>query len=122
MKNQLTTNQTSAKSEIVVYQPNETMRLEVQLRDENIWLSQQRIDKVYTYGANSPKLAPAVANYVKEYPLMPIEIKNYKQSHDRFLIVDNTVWHIGASLKDAGSAAASPISFRSIAPVYVERF
>jgi len=60
--------------------------------------------KVYTYGANSPKLAPAVANYVKEYPLMPIEIKNYKKSYDRFLIVDNTVWHIGASLKDAGSA------------------
>lgn len=23
---------------------------------------------------------------------------------DRFLIADNTVWHIGASLKDAGSA------------------
>jgi len=60
--------------------------------------------KVYTYGASSPKLAPAVANYVKEYPLMPIEIENYKKSHDRFLIVDNTVWHIGASLKDAGSA------------------
>ena len=27
-----------------------------------------------------------------------------KQSHDRFLIVDDAVWHIGASLKDAGSA------------------
>ena len=35
---------------------------------------------------------------------MPIEIKNFKKSHDRFLVVDNTVWHIGASLKDAGSA------------------
>jgi len=39
-----------------------------------------------------------------EYPLLPITIKNYKKSHDRFLIVDNTVWHVGASLKDAGSA------------------
>lgn len=48
--------------------------------------------------------APAVANYNHEFPLMPITIKNYKKSHDRFLIVDSTVWHIGASLKDAGSA------------------
>ena len=31
-----------AKNEIVVYQPNETMRLEVQLRDDSIWLSQQK--------------------------------------------------------------------------------
>ena len=51
-----------------------------------------------------PKLAPALANYAKEYPTLPITAKGYKKSHDRFLIVDNTVWHIGASLKDAGSA------------------
>ena len=36
--------------------------------------------------------------------MLPITVKGYKKSHDRFLIVDNTVWHIGASLKDAGSA------------------
>ena len=59
---------------------------------------------VYTLRPNSPKLAPALANYAKEYPSLPITVKGYKKSHDRFLIVDNTVWHIGASLKDAGSA------------------
>ena len=59
---------------------------------------------VYTMRPNSPKLAPALANYAKEYPTLPITVKGYKKSHDRFLIVDNTVWHIGASLKDAGSA------------------
>jgi len=33
----------------------------------------------------------------------PVEIKIFKKSHDRFLIVDNkTVYHIGASLKDLG--------------------
>ena len=32
-----------------------------------------------------------------------IEIKIFKQSHDRFLIIDKTtVYHIGASLKDLG--------------------
>ena len=59
---------------------------------------------VYTLRPNSPKLSPALANYAKEYPALPITVKGYKKSHDRFLIVDNTVWHIGASLKDAGSA------------------
>ena len=33
----------------------------------------------------------------------PIEIRIFKKSHDRFLIIDNkTVYHIGASLKDLG--------------------
>ncbi|MCA1760176.1 MAG: virulence RhuM family protein [Bacteroidales bacterium] len=32
-----------------------------------------------------------------------IEVKQFKKSHDRFLIIDNeTVYHIGASLKDLG--------------------
>ena len=36
-----------------------------------------------------------------QYP--PIEIKNLKTSHDRFLILDDkTIYHIGASLKDLG--------------------
>ena len=59
---------------------------------------------VYTLKPNSPKLAPALANYVKQYPSLPITVKGYQKSHDRFLIIDNPVWHIGASLKDAGSA------------------
>ena len=59
---------------------------------------------VYTMRPDSPKLAPALANYAREYPAQPITVKGYKKAHDRFLIVDNAVWHIGASLKDAGSA------------------
>lgn len=35
-----------------------------------------------------------------QYP--PIEVRIYTQSHDRFLLIDNTVYHIGASLKDLG--------------------
>ena len=58
---------------------------------------------VYTLKPNSPRLAPALANYAREYPSLPIMIKGYKKSHDRFLIIDNTVWHIGASPKDAGA-------------------
>jgi len=32
----------------------------------------------------------------------PITIQSFTQSHDRFLIIDDTVYHIGASLKDLG--------------------
>lgn len=32
----------------------------------------------------------------------PIEIKRFKQSHDRFLIIDDSIYLIGASLKDLG--------------------
>lgn len=35
-----------------------------------------------------------------QYP--PIEFRTYTQAHDRFLIIDNVVYHIGASLKDLG--------------------
>ncbi len=35
-----------------------------------------------------------------QYPI--IEIHAYKNAHDRFLIIDDQVYHIGASLKDLG--------------------
>ncbi len=35
-----------------------------------------------------------------QYP--PIEISVFRRSHDRFLCIDDTVYHIGASIKDLG--------------------
>lgn len=35
-----------------------------------------------------------------QYPA--ISVKVFTKSHDRFLIVDDKVYHIGASLKDLG--------------------
>lgn len=32
----------------------------------------------------------------------PIEIKTYRKAHDRFLIIDDAVYHVGASFKDLG--------------------
>jgi hypothetical protein len=32
----------------------------------------------------------------------PIDVKPFEKVHDRFLCIDNTVYHIGASLKDLG--------------------
>ena len=43
----------------------------------------------------------------------PITIKNFNKSHDRFLIIDSDVYHLGASLKDLGKRwfAFSILSF-----------
>ena len=49
----------------------------------------------------SKQLALDVKKYNEQYP--PIEIREFKNSHDRFIIIDNTtVYHFGASLKDLG--------------------
>ncbi|MEE1023300.1 MAG: RhuM family protein [Muribaculaceae bacterium] len=32
----------------------------------------------------------------------PIEVRTFRRAHDRFLIIDDTVYHVGASFKDLG--------------------
>ena len=55
---------------------------------------------IYTY--NNTKLSNTDINtFNNQYPTLTI--KHTQNFHDRFLIIDNTiVYHIGASLKDAG--------------------
>lgn len=49
----------------------------------------------------TPQLAQDVQKYNAQYP--PIVVQEFNLSHDRFLILDGeTVYHIGASLKDLG--------------------
>jgi len=49
----------------------------------------------------SKQLTLDLAKYNSQYP--SIELKEFKQSHDRFIIIDNKeVYHLGASLKDLG--------------------
>lgn len=48
----------------------------------------------------SRQLALDVEKHNRQYP--PIEVKAFDKFHDRFLCIDNTVYHIGASLKDLG--------------------
>jgi phage regulator Rha-like protein len=49
----------------------------------------------------SKQLSLDLEKYNSQYP--SIEIKEFRQSHDRFLIIDeDKVYHLGASLKDLG--------------------
>ena len=46
----------------------------------------------------------------------PIDIKPFNKAHDRFLIVDDKVYHIGASLKDLGKKWFAFSLMNDIAP------
>ncbi len=47
-----------------------------------------------------PKLVVAKNKYNQQYG--GLEITRFEDSHDRFMIIDDEVYHIGASLKDLG--------------------
>ncbi len=48
----------------------------------------------------SPSFAVALERHNAEFSL--IEVHRFTKSHDRFLIIDSDVYHIGASIKDLG--------------------
>ncbi|MBN2368584.1 ORF6N domain-containing protein [Candidatus Woesearchaeota archaeon] len=51
--------------------------------------------------AITKQLSLDMKKHNSQYP--PVEVKEFKESHDRFLIIDNReVYHLGASLKDLG--------------------
>ena len=47
-----------------------------------------------------PILRQDLRRHNQQYPEITISL--YHGAHDRFLIIDETVYHIGASLKDLG--------------------
>jgi len=54
---------------------------------------------IYT-GKISRQLQLDITRHNAQYP--PITVNEFRNSHDRFLIIDDEVYHIGASIKDLG--------------------
>ena len=48
----------------------------------------------------SPQLQLDIEKHNSQY--YPIKLQVFTNSHDRFLCIDDTLYHIGASLKDLG--------------------
>ena len=115
--------QQTQQGEIILYQPDETVRLEVRLEDDTVWLTQAQMAELFQTTKNNITLH--IGNVYKEEELSPhstskesllvqiegnrhntqytpITVKHFNRAHDRFLLVDNEVYHIGASLKDLG--------------------
>ena len=50
-------------NEIILYQPDETMKLEVRLEDETVWLTQQQIADLF--GTKRPAITKHLSNIFK---------------------------------------------------------
>ena len=95
------------KGEIVLYQPNEDIKLEVRFDRETVWLTQQQI--AILFGVKQPAISKHIANIYKSgeleengtYSILEY-MDNMKPSHDRWLIIDDSLYHCGHSLKDMG--------------------
>ena len=85
----------SARERIVLIDNyvDETVLLRLAERAENVQA------KIYTQRI-SPSFNVALSQHNNQYA--PIDLCLFTQSHDRFLIIDNEVYHIGASIKDLG--------------------
>ena len=85
----------SAKERIMLFDNyvDDTVLTMLDKRGENVSAT------IYTK-AVSAQLELDLTKHNAQY--RPIEIKSFDKVHDRFLCIDSTVYHIGASLKDLG--------------------
>lgn len=85
----------SAKTRIVLIDNyvDETVLTMLDKRGQNV------SGTIYTSSISVP-LQLDLDKHNAQYP--PIEMKPFNKAHDRFLIIDDKVYHIGASLKDLG--------------------
>ena len=85
----------SAKQRIVLIDNyvDETVLLRLAERDNGVQA------KIYTK-QTSQSFQVALQNYNTQYE--PIDVRLFTNAHDRFLIIDDDVYHIGASIKDLG--------------------
>lgn len=49
-----------------------------------------------------PTFITALESYKAQFPSLPVTVHTFEDSHDRWLIIDDTVYHLGASIKDLG--------------------
>ena len=99
--------------EIIMYQPDETIRLEVRVENETVWLNRQQIASLFDRDVKT--IGKHISNALREeldgesvvakFATTAKDGKTYQVEYydlDRFLIIDDVVYLFGASLKDAG--------------------
>lgn len=101
----------SAKKRIILIDNYVDESVLVQLDNRNTDVSAL----IYT-GEISPAFRQGIKRHNQQYN--SIEVKTVKHIHDRFLIIDKTLYHIGASLKDLGKKLFA-FSKLEISPDYI---
>ena len=67
--------------------------------------------EIYTYKI-SQQFSLDLDKHHTQYPLVTVHVN--KNCHDRFLIVDDEVYHIGASIKDLGQKLCAVMKMNTI--------
>ena len=62
MHNSMSNNE-SSKGEIVMYQPDETIRLEVRMGEDTVWLTQQQMAEIQTWH-QIPPVGPVLSHII----------------------------------------------------------
>ena len=134
---------TTDDSQIVLYQPDESIKLEVKLEHDTVWLNRQQMAQLFgreikTIGkhinnALHEELAsdPTGANFAtienrkqrlmdehdRLFPDNHIDIRKWSnESHDRWLIIDDSLYHCGHSLNANGGHKISAITLMGTSP------
>ena len=68
---------------------------------------------IYTYKM-SEQFSLDLEKHNAQYPAVEVFVS--KKSHDRFLIIDDNVYHVGASIKDLGKKLCAVMQMNSITP------
>ncbi len=104
-------------NEIVLYQPNDAIRLEVRVEKDTVWLNRNQMSILF--GRDVKTIGKHINNALQEelqgmatvakFAIVHDEggrrvtrTIDFYNSHDRFLLIDGNVYHIGASIKDLG--------------------
>ena len=134
---------TTDDSQIVLYQPDESIKLEVKLEHDTVWLNRQQMAQLFgpdikTIGKHNnntlhEELAsdPIGANFAtienrkqrlmdehdRLFPDNHIDIRKWRnESHDRWLIIDDSLYHCGHSLNANGGHKISAITLMGTSP------
>ena len=129
-------------SQIVLYQPDDSIRLEVKLDQDTVWLNRQQMAQLFgrdiktigkhIHNALHEELAnPTGANFAtienrmqrlmdehdRLFPDNHIDIRKWRnESHDRWLIIDDSLYHCGHSLNANGGHKISAITLMGTSP------
>ena len=133
---------TTDDSQLVLYQPDESIKLEVKLEHDTVWLNRQQMAQLFgrdiktigkhIHNALHEELAdPTGANFAttenrkkrltdehdRLFPDNHIDIRKWRnESHDRWLIIDDSLYHCGHSLNANGGHKISAITLMGTSP------
>ncbi len=141
---------TTDDSQIVLYQPDESISLQVKIEEDTVWLTQAQM--VELFGSSKANISEHITNIYQQGELMQsATVRKFRtvrkegnrmvtrnmdyynldmiisvgfrvnshqgiESHDRWLIIDDSLYHCGHSLNANGGHKISAITLMDTSP------